>query len=395
MDGVDGRARYDSGMMLSELDVSGVTSFSSAAARERSLREACAAGGNAARFVEVGRSEADRPIIGAVVGRGPRRCSLIAGSHADEPVGPETLRRLSEALGEPGSAETASGDTSAPEWPAAAERLLETWTFVIVPHVNPDGEAANRSWIDRWPDALAYLTEVQREAPGRDIEFGYPHAKRDWGPLREENRAVAAFLRAHGPYDLHVSLHGMSVAEGGWLLIERGWVDRTERLRDGYRQALQASGLGLFDWDRGGEKGFEYIGPGFATTPRADAMQAHFRGLGDEQTAAKFHASSMEFVQSLGGDPLCLVTELPLFLIEGEAGEREPGVPAAYLAFRELLPELRRLVSEGEIDAAMELVEPFSIRPVELPTMIGLQLKAIELGLESAASDGPPAAGGG
>ncbi|TDI73542.1 MAG: hypothetical protein E2O84_07060, partial [Bacteroidetes bacterium] len=46
------------------------------------------------QHVRVGQSEEGRPIDGYVFGSGPQRVSLIAGAHADEPVGPDTLRRL-------------------------------------------------------------------------------------------------------------------------------------------------------------------------------------------------------------------------------------------------------------------------------------------------------------
>ena len=67
--------------------------------------------------------------------------------------------------------------------------------------------------------------------------------------------------------------------------------------------------------DRNGEKGFQYIGPGFTTTPEGQAMRAYFKSIGDEQTVSLFRDSSMEFVRKLGGDPLCLVTEIPLFYV--------------------------------------------------------------------------------
>ncbi|MEM8885718.1 MAG: peptidase M14 [Planctomycetota bacterium] len=233
----------------------------------------------------LGHSEEGRPIEGLVLGDGPRRMSLVAGAHADEPVGPCTLR--------------------------AFDAAPDGWTCVIVPDVNPDGAARNAVWWDRFPDRDAYRAHRRRELPGRDVEFGYP-------AMRPENEAVSAFLRAHGPFDLHLSLHGMGEQEGALLLIERSWVDRTRELRAAYADALRDAGLPLLDRDRDGEKGFEYIGPGFWTTPRSDAMRAHFEALGDAETAARFHRNSMEFVRSLGGDPLCLVTEIPLF-VAGEA----------------------------------------------------------------------------
>jgi hypothetical protein len=80
--------------------------------------------------------------------------------------------------------------------------------------------------------------------------------------------------------------------------------------------------------DRGGEKGFVKLADGFATRPDSRAMQAHFRGLGEDATAALFRPSSMETVRALGGDPLTIVSEMPLFLTDA-GGEITGPMPVA------------------------------------------------------------------
>src|SRR5690606_32718612 len=184
--------------------------------------------------------------------------------HADEPVGPETLRTL--VLGVLAERDWLAGDGGFAD-------LLDRFTFRIVPHVNPDAEARNRPWLEAWPDRQAFLQHRQRERPGRDVEFGYP-------VMRPENRAASRFLFDYEPIALHVSLHGMAFSEGAMLLVERHCVERTEALRDGFRAAVAEAGLRLHDHDRGGEKGFDYIEPGFWTTPEGTAMKAYFRERG-------------------------------------------------------------------------------------------------------------------
>ena len=323
-----------------------------------SIQEACAAHADLASFERLGESEEGRSIYGVVLGGGPRRVSLIAGAHSDEPVGPETLRTLIlESLGRR----------------TAFEALLAAYQFVIVPHINPDGEARNRAWMTQWPHLAAYLRHVYRELPGRDLEFGFP-------AMRVENRLVADFLRRHAPFGLHMSLHGMAFSEGAMLLVERHWAGRTQRLRDGFAQAVRAAGLRLHDHNRKGEKGFFYIEPGFTTPPEGAAMRAHFEALGEPATAARFHDSSMEFVRTLGGNPLCLVTELPLFVV----ARREPhdaGHPAAYLAFKEYLPNLTlRAARNQDISDAPA---SFGLEPLGLALAMRLQLRALRLGLEA------------
>lgn len=326
---------------------------------DKRAQRMCAAGG-----AVIGHSEQGRPIHGIVIGNGPRKVSLISGNHSDEPVGSETLLRVIGAL----------------TGPEAALRCASAWTFVIVPHCNPDGEARQRAWLDAWPDALACLTHEFRERPGRDVEFGYPD-------MRIENRVVADFLAEHGPYDMHLSLHGMTAGEGGYHLIERSWLDRTGGFREAYARAMTDAGLVLFDWDRGGEKGFDYIGPGFATTPRSDAMREHFESLGDRDTASKFHLNSMEYVRTLGGDPLCMVTELPLFVVGRTDGTSSttPGVPGVYLGFRRAVHTARAAMADDDLDGMVSAMSGYTVEPLPIATAVRLQWKAIELGLEAIA----------
>lgn len=328
------------------------------------MASACEAHPDVASFYDLGPSEEDRPLCGVVLGHGERTVSLVAGHHADEPVGPETLRCfVLRALNH--------RDKMAP-W-------FRRYQFVIVPHANPDGEARNRAWIEQWPDLRAYLRHAVREAPGRDLEYGFPD-------MRPENRHVASFLRAHGPFALHMSLHGMSVAEGGLLLISRDWTFRTQALRDDFRRAVQAAGLRMHDHNRKGEKGFFWLEPGFQTTPRGDAMRTYFRAQGDEAMAQRFHDSSMEFVSGLGGDPLALVTEIPLFVVRNESPT--PGQPDEYFRLRERVPALRARLQRGEkVDS---LLSSFDLRPVPQQTAMRLQVRALELGLR-AVGTGPDA----
>lgn len=322
------------------------------------LTSACGGRSDLCSIERIGYSEEGRPMVGIRIGTGPIRASLLAGSHADEPVGPETLRSL------------------VLQYLDKYEEfrdVLEAFQFFVIPHVNPDGAARNTRWIDAWPDVNSYLNHVVREKPGRDVEFSYPDR-------RKENRVVSGWLARYGPFHLHMSLHGMGFSDGAMLLIEKNWIEKTGSIQTGFTEAALRTGLRMHDHDRKGEKGFIYIAPGFTTTPEGVAMRSHFDSLGDPETAALFGDSSMEYVRSLGGDPLCLVTELPLYVVEGPA---EPGLPTAYLAFRDQLPELRLALRRGH-DISNQLAA-FGLHPLALSEAMRLQVRAIELGLETAA----------
>lgn len=325
------------------------------------IESACERHSDLATFRELGPSQEGVPIYGVEMGHGSRTVSLIAGNHADEPVGPETLRSfILNGL--------AHRDKMGP-W-------FERFQFVVVPHTNPDGEARNRAWIADWPDVTSYLRHAVREKPGRDLEYGFPD-------MRPENRHVSSFLREHGPYDLHASLHGMSAGEGALLLINRAWTFRTQSLRDDFVDAAEAHGLPMHDHNRKGEKGFFWIEPGFQTTPRGDAMRTFFHAKGDPDMASKFYDSSMEFVASLGGDPLSIVTEIPLFLVDG--ADSNTHQPQRYLELKRRLSEIRARLEQGEeVDA---LLAPFNLEPIPLADAMQLQFRAVELGLRTVSSD--------
>ncbi len=265
--------------------------------------------GGGGKEERIGSSERGVPVYGFVFGDGPQTISLVGGAHADEPVGPNMLYRLVLEL---------------IQRPQVFEKLISRFRLLIIPHVNPDGDKQNAYWIRQWPDPDAFFSNVKREPPGRDIEFGYPG-------MRPENRAAAAFWRREGPVDLHVSLHGMAVSEGFLLLINDEWESDTRLWRKRFSQLMKCSGFLAHDHDRRGEKGFNYMGPGFTSTPKGSAMKKYFQSLGDNKTAQKFHKSSMEFHLELHPSALCMVTEFPLFLLPHSGNN---GVPHHYETFR-------------------------------------------------------------
>ncbi|WP_010522647.1 M14 family zinc carboxypeptidase [Aquimarina agarivorans] len=241
-----------------------------------------------------------------IFGNGPKKISLIAGNHADEPIGPLLLKKLVNFL----------------SLLNEQHELLLKYTWYIIPHTNPDGEKRNLKWYtyqDTEADLANYLTHVTRELPGQDIEFGFPIENKAKA-LRPENEAIYNFWKkANTSFDLHVSLHGMSATYGPWFLIDKKWINRTQALRDKCTLKTKALGYQLFDLNRFGEKGFERISKGFCTRPDSTEMRNHFLALNDKKTAEKFHPSSMESIRSISTDCLTLVSEMPLFIFPEES----------------------------------------------------------------------------
>lgn len=344
---------------------------------EEALRDALDAVDAAARWSgaayrrkPIGYSREGRPLWGLELGSGERRVSLTAGAHADEPVGPATALALARWLAE---------SPDAAGW-------VETHRFVICPQVNPDGTERNRGWFADPPDARTYLRRAVREAPGDDIEFGYPRRAGAFGEvgderlgsalpaLRPENAAVAKFLAGHAPFVCHASLHGMGFSEGAWFLINARWAGRAGPLMDALTERVEREGWGWHDIDRRGEKGFHRIRRGFSTTPDHASMRDFFERKGDPATAALFHPCSMEYVASLGGDPLTLVSELPLFLLRvPHPWSDPPGEATPYLRFRDRVPGGLAQDAGGRPDALDALLREFQVEPAPLQAQVRLQ----------------------
>ncbi len=318
----------------------------------------------------IGTSVKGRSIQGFKFGKGLKNISLIAGNHADEPIGPLLLKKLVSYL------------SNLPK----TNSLLKNYSWYIVPHTNPDGEFVNKKWYsykDKNTDLAEYLINVVREPPGKDLEFGYPIDKRI-AALRPENTAVYNFWKtAKAPFNLHVSLHGMAKAYGAWFLINRAWANKTYSLQQQCAKRTSSLGYDLFDLDRHGEKGFYRIAEGFCSCPSAKGMQHYFLNRNEPKMANKFHANSMESIRSLGGDCLSLVSEMPLFLFPKK--ERPLVWPNTYLQEWSAQFSLwKSLLISGDLSASnlTKEMQNLNIKPMPWDDQLRLQWQLIASGIE-------------
>ncbi|MEJ2720569.1 MAG: M14 family zinc carboxypeptidase [bacterium] len=322
-----------------------------------------------ARGIELGRSRENRAVTGYRFGRGHLKVSLIAGCHADEPVGPLLLSRL-------------VGYLSGVRRRSAILGEIQWW---IVPHINPDGAARNRLWcqdaVDHY-DLETYLRHAVRELPGDDVEFGFPRSGADRG-ARPENRAVYDWWKTDAaPFSVHVSLHGMAVGGGPWFLIDPAWADRCGVIKQRCRDVSHRLGYTLHDVQRHGEKGFTRIERGFCTRPDSRAMAKYFLERNDPDTAGRFRPSSMETIRSHGGDPLTLVSEIPLFAAPGIGDQIEPSDPAAEL-WRDRISNWKKQIDHGgSADKAAREIAASTLIPVPVLDQMRLQWAFVSAGIE-------------
>ena len=317
----------------------------------------------------LGKSREGRSIYGYRFGIGQKKVSLIAGNHADEPIGPLLLKKLVNFLA------TLNNN----------HELLKDYSWWIVPHTNPDGEEINKKWYsytDKKTNLASYLKYVSRELPGEDLEFGYP-IEGEIDDLRPENRAIYEFWKtAKSPFNLHVSLHGLRSSYGPWFLLDQSWIDRTVQLQNECVTRTHELGYDLYDLDRSGEKGFVRIAEGFCTRPDSKEMKKHFLNLGETEFASKFHPSSMESIRSLGGDCLTLVSEMPLFVFPKK--ERELVWPDEYLtSWGEVFANwtMRLINNEITTEELQQEMDDLDIKPMPWEDQIRLQWQLIVSGL--------------
>ncbi|WP_010177607.1 M14 family zinc carboxypeptidase [Aquimarina agarilytica] len=323
------------------------------------------------RGIKIGTSIEGRSIEGFIYGNGSLKISLIAGNHADEPIGPLLLKKLVSFLSELKNEHT----------------LLQKYTWYIIPHTNPDGEQRNKKWYsynDTETHLATYLTHVTRELPGHDMEFGFP-VEGKHNALRPENESIYNFWKkANTSFDLHVSLHGMTTTYGPWFLIDENWINRTQKLRSQCALRTKKLGYHLFDLDRKGEKGFKRIDEGFCTRPDSNEMKKHFLALNDIETAQKFHPSSMESIRSLSDDCLTLVSEMPLFIFPKET--RQLKWPDPFLQkWSTQFASWKLQLAQGKITPEQCTIEAKDLGVIPMPweDQMRLQWQLIVSGIES------------
>jgi len=88
----------------------------------------------------------------------------------------------------------------------------------------------------------------------------------------------------------------------------------------------------------------------------------------------------MEFVRSLGGDTLTLVSEMPLFILAGAGETVEPTDPVAEQFKTQMLPDIQRAAQDKSPDLE-SLLKAAGLTPMSIEEQMRLQLLFLEAGL--------------
>jgi hypothetical protein len=244
--------------------------------------------------------------------------SVVAGAHPDEPLGPMAALRLVR------------------DWPQ--NPLAQRIRLAVVPILDIDGSIAQEAWLTNWGEGPGFQTCLEhrlRRRLGADREFAWPGQA--WsGTVLPESAAADEFFAGEGPAIAHLTLHGMLASSGAWfLLCRRAMSDRI--LWQDLQTIAEQCGLGLHDMPRNGDKGFRRAGRGFCTIPNGVAMRrwlCQHQGEPLVPAANSSALSSMEAAcrraRSLGAaEPLCAVSEFPLFILPDSDGRGVEGLREA------------------------------------------------------------------
>ncbi|MGW2054362.1 M14 family zinc carboxypeptidase [Streptomyces sp. NPDC001840] len=245
----------------------------------------------------VGTSRAGEPIRLLSVGRGSRHVLVVAGPHANEPVGGLTVLRLARYL-----ARTAR--PGAPAGHRARARFTDTtWHFVLC--LDPDGARRNERWLKGPMTFSQHYRHFFR--PGF---AGQP----EWLPTEPgaepmpETRALLDLQDELRPY-LQCSLHGVDVG-GSFVQLTRelpGLSDELVRSAADLRIPVELGPYDAFFWPS--------PGPGVYDMPRPQETDQFVSLPAATATSTWFHPHRHGTVTA--------VVEAPMWGVEG-VGDTSP-----------------------------------------------------------------------
>lgn len=311
-------------------------------------------------YYEIGHSQEGQKLFGIKVGNGSLKASIIAGCSADEPVGPYMVKCFLTWL-----KQSASGN-----------ELLRKWTFFIIPQMNPDGALRNKSWTELPLSLKLYLEKSKRDLPSEDLEFGFPSVQSSTN-IHPENIAAAEFLSQQGCFQAHFSLHNLIVGGGAWFLIDKKHSNDSFHLQAKLKGIAEKLNIPLYDIDRKGEKGFVRLSAGFSTTPSTIELRKYYQEHSHPEWAEKIYLSSMDYIESLGGEPLSLVSEIPMFYSSKIRTVKTIEELESKHFFQGELLRCAKALQSGDQELYDKIMKEWDIQPISFKDQIRVQFRTI------------------
>ncbi|MEU6658391.1 M14 family zinc carboxypeptidase [Streptomyces sp. NPDC046821] len=294
------RGEHQRGVSLTEQRYPNVTELT------QSARELAARRPGLCVLRQVGTSRAGRPLHLLSVGEARPSVLVVAGAHANEPVGGATLRRLAErAVQEP------------------ELRTDHSWHFLLC--ADPDGADLHRTPAPR--TLLDYHRRFFRPAGPEQPEWSPSELPPD--RLPPETRALTGVIDELRPF-LQVTLHGTDLG-GSWVQLTRDIPGLAEPFAKSAAELHIPVETGAAD-----AAGWPATGPGVHVMP-APGAEAAFPSLPDDARHSTWHHA-----HRYGGSTA--IIEVPMWasdLVDDPAPHPTPGLELRRLAHRLRLDALR------------------------------------------------------
>jgi hypothetical protein len=222
---------------------------------------------------------------------------VTSGAHADEPIGVLTQKYFIKGLLEN----------------SEFNHLLQNYTFLCHPLVDPDGYDLNSAWFSNPLDFKTYfLNNYRNNKPSEDCEHGIPFQENQ--TARPEMVFVKKNLDLYKVnFDYYVTLHSSHILPGACFVFDLDHKDQS--MRDSISKLCEIYHLPLMDYKLKGDDSMTYLGPGFIGAPNVSQMFDHYKN--QPEILSQIRMTTYEYAQTYCGAKSAFISELPIWICEG------------------------------------------------------------------------------
>lgn len=243
-----------------------------------------------------GKSRQGKDLVAFAVGTGSKVIGVTAGAHADEPIGVLTLKYFLQGI-----------------LLTPFEKLLQEFTFLCHPLVDPDGYELNSIWFSNPLSFKNYwLNNYRNNKPTEDCEHGMPF--QDGQVARPEMVFIKNNLDLFGRRcEYYVTLHSSHILPGACFVCDENQSD--PEVRQTIVNLCQSYQLPLMDYKVQGDNTMTYLGPGFIGAPTVRSMLDHYKNQPEIMKQIKM--TTYEYAQAYCGAKSAFISELPIWIANG------------------------------------------------------------------------------
>lgn len=245
-----------------------------------------------------GKSLKGKDLVAFAVGTGSKVIGVTSGAHADEPIGVLTQAYFLKGILQKNP---------------LLEKLLQEYTFLCHPLVDPDGYELNSTWFTNPLSFKNYwLNNYRNNKPSEDCEHGMPF--QEGQTARPEMVFVKNNLDGIAPRcEYYVTLHSSHILPGACFVCDKNQSDiQTRQTIVGLCQSYQ---LPLMDYKAQGDDTMTYLGPGFIGSPTVKETLEHYKNQPEIMKQIKM--TTYEYTQTYCGAKLTIISELPIWIANG------------------------------------------------------------------------------